>query len=203
MPDEKLPRFLPAPDISRDLTILRMEVEAIHVWLAQMPTRKILARAALGIIFCTAVVTTLFGWFYDALNPLPVVTWLLHEFSPNTGRVNLIYRVCLLHNSGLTFDAGQGELISSSGAIVGPGLYSLRRLSACLTRLSRSHLGASAIDEPIQPIVVGAIASMAALAGSRRKPARIQHLIHPEWTTLGQVGFGNPVSRAMRERAST
>jgi hypothetical protein len=82
MPDEKLPRFLPAPDISRDLTILRMEVEAIHVWLAQIPTRKNLARAALGIIFCTAVVTTLFGWFYNALNPLPIVTWLLHEFSP-------------------------------------------------------------------------------------------------------------------------
>jgi hypothetical protein len=30
--------------------------------LARMPTRADLARAALGIIFCTAVVTTLFVW---------------------------------------------------------------------------------------------------------------------------------------------
>jgi hypothetical protein len=28
-----------------------------------MPTRGDLARAALGIIFCTAVVTTFFGWW--------------------------------------------------------------------------------------------------------------------------------------------
>ena len=41
--------------ISDDLDFLKGQ-------LARLPTRKDLARAALSIIFCTAVVTTLFVW---------------------------------------------------------------------------------------------------------------------------------------------
>jgi hypothetical protein len=57
----------PALDtLRRDLAIMKMDVEALHVWLSRMPTRGHLARAALGIIFCTAVVTTLFEWWLMA-----------------------------------------------------------------------------------------------------------------------------------------
>jgi hypothetical protein len=41
---------------------MRMEIEELHAKLARMPT--VIARAALGIIFCTAVVTSLIGWWF-------------------------------------------------------------------------------------------------------------------------------------------
>ena len=44
-----------------------MDVASLHEWLSRMPTRRdlarALARAALGIIFCTAVVTSLIVWW--------------------------------------------------------------------------------------------------------------------------------------------
>jgi hypothetical protein len=61
--DRKLLTLPQAAKISRDISIMRMEIGAIHSRLAQMPTRSDLARAALDIIFCTAVVTALFGWW--------------------------------------------------------------------------------------------------------------------------------------------
>jgi hypothetical protein len=42
-----------------DFAIIETELEAIHAQLARMPTRSDLARAALGIIFCTAVLVPL------------------------------------------------------------------------------------------------------------------------------------------------
>ena len=38
------------------------DLDFLKEQLARLPTRKDLARAALSIIFCTAVVTTLFVW---------------------------------------------------------------------------------------------------------------------------------------------
>jgi hypothetical protein len=43
-----------------------MEVSALRDQLARMPTRGYIARAALGIIFSTAVFTTLFNWWLIA-----------------------------------------------------------------------------------------------------------------------------------------
>jgi hypothetical protein len=40
----------------RDVAIMRMEMEAIHDRLARVPTQMELARAALGIIFCTPMI---------------------------------------------------------------------------------------------------------------------------------------------------
>jgi hypothetical protein len=50
----------------RDLTIIAMEIEDIHARLAHTPTRADLGRTALGIILCTAVVTTFLGWWLFA-----------------------------------------------------------------------------------------------------------------------------------------
>ena len=48
----------------RDIAIMRIEMEELHAKLAQMPA--VIARAALGIIFSTAVLTTLLGWWFLA-----------------------------------------------------------------------------------------------------------------------------------------
>jgi hypothetical protein len=43
---------------------MRAEIEELHAKLARMPA--LTARAALGIIFSTAVITTLLGWWFLA-----------------------------------------------------------------------------------------------------------------------------------------
>jgi hypothetical protein len=43
-----------------------MEVSALRDQLARMPTRGYIARAALGIIFSTSVVSTLLSWWLIA-----------------------------------------------------------------------------------------------------------------------------------------
>ena len=45
-----------------DLALIESNLEFIAGQLARQPTRGDLAKAALGIIFCTAVFTTLFVW---------------------------------------------------------------------------------------------------------------------------------------------
>jgi hypothetical protein len=45
-----------------DFALIESKLEFIASQLAQRPTRGDLAKAALGIIFCTAVLTTLFVW---------------------------------------------------------------------------------------------------------------------------------------------
>jgi hypothetical protein len=45
-----------------DFAALEGHLEFVAGQLAKVPTRGDLARAALGIIFCTAVFTTLFVW---------------------------------------------------------------------------------------------------------------------------------------------
>jgi hypothetical protein len=62
MPEEyDLTLLDPDGKLGRDIAIMRTEIEELHAKLARMPA--VIARAALGIIFCTAVVTTLFGWW--------------------------------------------------------------------------------------------------------------------------------------------
>jgi hypothetical protein len=40
---------------------MRAEIEELHAKLGRMPA--VIARAALGIIFSTAIITTLLGWW--------------------------------------------------------------------------------------------------------------------------------------------
>jgi hypothetical protein len=66
MPDDPATRLaLRQADQARcDFAIIETELEALHARLARMPTRADLARAALGIMFCTAVlVQVLAFWF--------------------------------------------------------------------------------------------------------------------------------------------
>ena len=51
----------PDNKLSRDIAIMRAEIEGLHAKLARMPA--VIARAALGIIFSTAILTTLFSWW--------------------------------------------------------------------------------------------------------------------------------------------
>jgi hypothetical protein len=45
-----------------DFAALESNLEFIAGQLARLPTRRDLAKTALGIIFCSAIVTTLFVW---------------------------------------------------------------------------------------------------------------------------------------------
>ena len=52
----------PDNKLGRDIAIMRTDIEELHANLARMPA--VIARAALGIIFCTAGITTLLScWF--------------------------------------------------------------------------------------------------------------------------------------------
>ena len=51
----------PDNKLGRDIAIMRAEIEEFHAKLARMPA--VIARAALGIIFSTAILTTLFSWW--------------------------------------------------------------------------------------------------------------------------------------------
>jgi hypothetical protein len=46
-----------------DFALIESNLEFIASQLAKQPTRGDLAKTALGIIFCTAIFTTLFVWF--------------------------------------------------------------------------------------------------------------------------------------------
>ena len=54
----------PVGKLGRDIAIMRAEIEELHAKLARMPA--VIARAALGIIFSTAIITTLLGWWFLA-----------------------------------------------------------------------------------------------------------------------------------------
>jgi hypothetical protein len=54
----------PDNKLGRDIAIMRAEIEEHHAKLARMPA--VIARAALGIIFSTSVVTTFLGWWFLA-----------------------------------------------------------------------------------------------------------------------------------------
>ena len=50
--------------LGRDIAIMRTEIEELHAKLARMPA--VIACAALGIIFSTAIMTTLLRWWFLA-----------------------------------------------------------------------------------------------------------------------------------------
>jgi hypothetical protein len=51
-----------ADEARTDFALLESDLELVMGQLARVPTRGDLAQAALGIIFCSAVFTTLFVW---------------------------------------------------------------------------------------------------------------------------------------------
>jgi hypothetical protein len=62
MPDENILTLRRADQTRTDFALIESNLEFIAGQLAKQPTRSDLAKAALGIIFCTAVFTTLFVW---------------------------------------------------------------------------------------------------------------------------------------------
>jgi len=65
MPDDyDLTLLNPDNKLGRDVAIIPAEIEELHAKLARMPA--VIARAALGIIFSTAVITTLLNWWLFA-----------------------------------------------------------------------------------------------------------------------------------------
>ena len=54
----------PDNKLGRDIAVMRADIEELHATLARMPA--VIARAALGIIFSTAVITTLLEWWFLA-----------------------------------------------------------------------------------------------------------------------------------------
>jgi hypothetical protein len=62
MPDKNILTLRVADQARTDFALIESNLEFIAGQLAKQPTRGDLAKAALGIIFCTAVFTTLFVW---------------------------------------------------------------------------------------------------------------------------------------------
>ena len=62
MPDEYTLTLRQADQARTDFALIEDQLEFLAGQLAKQPTRGDLAKSALGIIFCTAVVTTLCVW---------------------------------------------------------------------------------------------------------------------------------------------
>jgi hypothetical protein len=62
MPDQNIFKLRQADQARNDFALIESNLEFIAGQLARVPTRGDLAKAALGIIFCSAVLTTLFVW---------------------------------------------------------------------------------------------------------------------------------------------
>jgi hypothetical protein len=61
-PDKNILTLRQADQARTDFALIESNLEFLAGQLARVPTRGDLAKAALGIIFCTAVFTTLFVW---------------------------------------------------------------------------------------------------------------------------------------------
>jgi hypothetical protein len=62
MPDQNTLTLRQTDQARTDFALIEDQLEFIMGQLARQPTRGDLAKTALGIIFCTAVFTTLFVW---------------------------------------------------------------------------------------------------------------------------------------------
>jgi hypothetical protein len=62
MPDEDMLALREAGQARTDFAALESDLQFIMSQLARQPTRADLTKTALGIIFCSAVFTTLFCW---------------------------------------------------------------------------------------------------------------------------------------------
>ena len=69
-----------------DFAVLESNLEIIMGQLSRLPTRGQLAQAALGITFCSAVLTTLFVWDRVALTIIVVVILALAASQPSAAR---------------------------------------------------------------------------------------------------------------------
>ncbi len=63
MQNENIVQLRAVDQARTDFALIESNLEFIAGQLAKQPTRGDLAKTALGIIFCTAVVTTLLVWF--------------------------------------------------------------------------------------------------------------------------------------------
>jgi hypothetical protein len=66
MSDERYLTLRQADQLRTDLANLECSLEIIMAQLARQPTRGDLAKTALGLMFCTSVVTTLTTWWFIA-----------------------------------------------------------------------------------------------------------------------------------------
>ena len=62
MPDENILQLRATDQARTDFALIESNLEIIMGQLPRVPTRGDLAKAALGIIFCSAVFTTKFVW---------------------------------------------------------------------------------------------------------------------------------------------
>jgi hypothetical protein len=62
MPDEQILALRQADQARTDFAALESDLQFLMGQVARVPTRADLAKTALGIIFCSAVFTTLFCW---------------------------------------------------------------------------------------------------------------------------------------------
>ena len=62
MPDENILQLRATDQARTDFALIENHLELMMGQLSRLPTRGDLAKAALGIIFCSAVFTTLFVW---------------------------------------------------------------------------------------------------------------------------------------------
>jgi hypothetical protein len=62
MPDENIVQLRAVDQARTDFAVIESNLEFLAGQLARVPTRGDLAKAALGIIFCSAVFTTLLVW---------------------------------------------------------------------------------------------------------------------------------------------
>ena len=62
MSDQNIRTLRQADQARTDFALIESNLEFLAGQLARVPTRGDLAKAALGIIFCSAVFTTLFVW---------------------------------------------------------------------------------------------------------------------------------------------
>ena len=62
MPGRNILTLRQADQARTDFALIEGNLESIASQLAKVPTRGDLAKTAFGIIFCTAVFTTLFVW---------------------------------------------------------------------------------------------------------------------------------------------
>ena len=62
MPNENILTLRQTDQARTDFALIESNLEFLAGQLARVPTRSDLAKAALGIIFCTAIFTTLFVW---------------------------------------------------------------------------------------------------------------------------------------------
>jgi len=63
MSDERSLTLRQADHLRTDIANLESGLEVIMAQLARQPTRGDLAKTALGLMFCTSVITTLMWWF--------------------------------------------------------------------------------------------------------------------------------------------